>query len=196
MNKNTSKFAIQTDSPGISEACQRIAFTFGYRWLVADLNEICNTDAKYLAFNPETKEMLWTDHRNYLDTLVNTIANNFEDLVGLLNNPPKTSRMVRSAEVFANGDVKVDGITTVKSDFFDIVIRERNDFLGRNKAKMLPVVAFNYTSKSSGMKDRQIAITEWNDHALGGLDMLDDNKFKNFLFSNVNGPITFKGFTT
>lgn len=193
MNKNTSKFAIQTDSPGISEACQRIAFTFGYRWLVADLNEICNTDAKYLAFNPETKEMLWTDHRNYLDTLVNTIANNFEDLVGLLNNPPKTSRMVRSAEVFANGDVKVDGITTVKSDFFDIVIRERNDFLGRQK---LPLVTFSYTSKSSGTKLRRVAVLEWENNGLVGLDTDDNNKYKRFLTEKINGKVEFQGFTS
>lgn len=197
MNKRTNKFAVEVGSPNISEAVQRIAFSYGYNWIGSGKvpNEVKYTDSKFLCFDSVHKSITWASNKFDLVSIMNQIVNTFEDAMVLFKNPPKVSAMVGTSEIFVNGDVKIGGIVTVDSEMWEKLVKERNAYLGHKDVKKLPVVTFSYSSKSSGKTIRKVALLEKTEDCVHGLDLNDKNRFKRFLLKNVSGEMVFVGFT-
>ncbi len=185
-----NKFAVLVSNTDMSELCQRLAFSFGYEWPAETRQNVAFTLAKYLVFYPGRKEITWTNNQQDI-TLPFKLITSINELLKLLKDPPKESIVI---ELFKNGTVKVDNYC-LSSNTFDEIVNKRIELLGRESKQRLPIAKFSYTSKSSGRKDRMLAVMEWTAESLGGLDMLDYNKFKRFLFKNVQGGIYFDGFT-
>lgn len=192
MNKKTRQFAVQVSSPGHSEAVQRIAFSFGYGWPM-DGKNIIHTNAKFLVFDPEGMLIFWANLKSELMN-VEIVISTFEEVIKLFNNPPKSVLSVGNMNVWENGDVEFPFAGRLTSDGFDTVVREREKFIGRTIKKNLPLVSFSYKSKSSGVKNRYIAVTTVDPEWIGGLDQDDEWKYKKFLRNSILSEIVFSGF--
>ena len=196
MNQNTNKWAVEVASPNVSEACQRIAFSFVYRWPVGPSSgeKVVHTNAKFLVFNPEDKSIAWCSVRSGVQLYVNQIVATFDQLVTLFTNLAESVLRFGNVKVNKQWDVTVADIVTLGSDLFDKVVAEMAKFIGKEVKLKLPRVNFTYTSKSSGRKEREILVTAMSSEGIEGLDVCDGNRYKRFLMDKISGEINFIGF--
>ena len=201
MNPNTSKWAAEVSTKNISEAVQRIAFSYGYRWPIGPVNgeKVTQTQTRFLVFNPVDKSITYIHDRFTAEGYVSQIVSTFDQLVNLFTNPPaNVLRVGSSIMVTKDGNVNV-GALVLGADLFDKVVVERDIFLGRNKPvevvkKKLPLVQFTYTSKTSGRTVREVLVVEMKDNFITGFDAKDKFRFKKFLQTKVEGAISLIGF--
>jgi hypothetical protein len=197
MNPNTNKWAVEVATPNVSEAIQRIAFSYGYRWPVgpAEGEMVSHTNARFLMFTPDGNTIQWANYRQDVEAYVNQIVATFDKVVDLFKNPPQNKLKV-GADILVskNGDVQA-GVWTIHAELFDKLVAERAVFMGKEPVKpKLPVAMFVYTSKSTGRKSRNVLVTKLEGDSLEGLDRDDRNRYKKFLISRVEGPVNFVGF--
>lgn len=204
MNKNTNVWAAIVGGPSESEAIQRIAFTFGYKW---DNGLDCPYAVKYpaLLFDADTKTISYSDDRNGLDDKVCQVCVSLVQAMNLFltppNNPKKKEKTVKTMRIFEDGSALV-GNSPVLYDFspadFEEAIKIRNKLMGKEEPKKnLPVIQFRYHSPTSGSKVRTIALLNEDKVYLSGLDIEDGKKFKQFRKDRlmVGGAIWFLGLT-
>ena len=200
MNTNTNRFAVEVATSNISEATQMVAFGFGYSWpgKSSGAKTPANTTARYLVFDPVTKTINWSSTRSEVEANVYVIVSSFNSLVGLFKTPPVNRLKVGSNIVVeADGTVWV-GSQAVGSVLFDTLVQERQKFLKRDvkepTTKRVAVVSFLYKSKTSGKKERKVAVTEWGIDWITGYDVEDKNAFKKFLRGSILSNPVMVGF--
>ncbi len=89
MNKNTNKWAVNVDSENTSEAIQRLAFSYGYRWPeITSLNESLYKDAPYLVFDPKYKLIQYCEDMEGVEKWAFVIYDELEDVIESFRNPP------------------------------------------------------------------------------------------------------------
>lgn len=208
MNNNTTRWAVKVQSPSISEAIQRIAFSFEYQWQ-GDIGKpvVKNTHSTHLVFDPTTKKVFFivefTNVENHVCKIVETIS----EAIELFKTPPTCNLQLGSnISVDKYGKVTFYGYgtsRTISTAEFDNLVEKRNEFLGRKTIPVptpqptkLPVVTFRYRSGSDHAvpKDRKVLVLRIEDGKLVGLDVNDGNAFKKFILSRFVGDIKFVGF--
>ena len=206
--KNTkTSWAIKINNKEESTIIQRVAFGYGYRWInsVDDPEpEIENLWASaYLIFDTTDKIIEWAtcdcDIFNYCDEL-KTVNNIYNDVFGLFEKPRLNYvAFNEDISVYKDGSVDVDNYL-IHGGIFDRLQSERDMFLGRSIKEVAPTkpqtirvasVSFKYNSKSSGIKTRNIFVTNSEAKYLEGYDISDNYKFKRFSMLNVIGDIRF-----
>lgn len=196
MNNKTNSWAAIVGTTALSEAVQRVAFTFGYQWKGVGMN-ITGTSYPVLIFNPDDKTIGYSLDQRTIGNLVCKACVTFDQVMDLFKNPPKSKKMekVGSLEVYDDGSVFVESGVAITSDVFNKVVEIRNKLMGK-KVK-LPVIRFRYHSPTSGAKVRNIALLSEDKDHLAGLDLDDGNTFKQFRKDRlmVGGAIWFLGLT-
>jgi hypothetical protein len=94
MNKRTNIWAVEVDNNKLSEAVQRIAFTYGYLWSSKKELEIRNTYFKYIYFNPTTKRICLKPNDLPMDDYVCKVVSTFVEIMDNLEFPPVVSKEV------------------------------------------------------------------------------------------------------
>jgi hypothetical protein len=205
MNPKTNTWAALVGSLAISEAIQRVAFSFGYKWPGYNSGEVVHTVYPVLFFNPDLKTILFGFDTKTVDDKACKLCITFDQVIELFKTPPVVKK-----ELW----VKVcDGTTTVHKDGFVLfgsgprsvavtstemeeVIEARNKLMGKEeKKKVLPVIQFRYSSPSSGERLRKLMVTDDQVDFYSGLDMDDNNQFKKFRKNRVVGTVMFVGFS-
>lgn len=191
MNKNTNVWAALIGGPAESEAIQRIAFSFGYKWSNG-LN--CPYALKFpiLLFDADTKTIRHSDDKVSLDKTVCEVCVSLVQAMKLFLSPPNNPKMkmkaVKTAKVFEDGSVLV-GNSPVLYDFssedFEEVVKQRNQLMGKKRKLLL--VGFVYDSPSSGRRDRRVTLIEDSVDSYAGLDVDDSNTFKRFRKDRILG---------
>lgn len=191
MNNRTNRWAVQV-TPKLSEAVQRIAFSYGYKWH-AGPSGVRYTQYPFLIVHPDTKAFGFCEKDPVENQeLVSRVVTTFEDVIDLFNNPPESPLVVEGTVILRNGDVKPHALE-LAAEHFDKVVKARDELLARNR-KELPVVTFVYTSQSSTKKDRRVAVTKFARMFIEGYDIDDKNRYKRFLMDRINGFVAFDGF--
>lgn len=197
MKSNTSKWAVEIGNEKISEAVQRIAFSYGYNWTGVD-NRVQYTDRPFLVFDPDDKIITYSCNREHLKEKGYEIVLYIDKMVELFNNPPTADLKVGDFTIRKNGDIMLYNGVIVAGDKFDKVVNERAKFLKREDPvalkRKLPVVQFVYTSQNSGRKVRNVLVINKDDEKIVGLDEDDNMSLKTFLFTRMTGVIEFRGF--
>jgi len=205
MNNKTNTWAAIVGSATLSEAVQRVAFSFGYKWPNGyRQGEIVATGYPVLFFNPEDKTISFGFDRTVSDKACK-VCTTFDQVMELFKNPPK---VVKELEKFrlSNGSILYkdgsclfnDGIRTfsISSADMDEAIKVRSKLMGKEEKKsMAPVVRFRYDSPSSGQKLRSLMVLEDSVDSYSGLDMEDNNLFKRFRKDRIVGAVMFVGFS-
>jgi hypothetical protein len=200
MNNKTNTWATVVLNPTLSEAIQRIAFSFGYNWPLSGKLEPKYTDATVLYFNPNDKSLTYGFSTDGLQTEVCKVCNTLEGVIELLNNPP-TINKVGPLKLFKDGSaLALQGTNSVviSKDDFDKAVVVRNELLGqkeKNKKRSLPIVTFKYDSISITEKRRKREILLLKDDVeyYYGLDVKDNFSFKKFRKDRISGNVTFVG---
>jgi hypothetical protein len=204
MNNKTNKWTVFISSPNISEAIQLVAFSYGYSW-EAYGKKVSYTDKPYLVFDPDLKIIYYNENREYLKGVCCKIVENVQNVseaVDLLKNPPVVAKdecKVGDFTIARNGDVSIFKGTTedvIEGETFDDLVVQRNKFLGRDvKPKVrYPEVAFKYLKDGLVvLTERRIALTNSNSFDLFGYDLNDNDQFKRFFWSKIQGPVRVTG---
>jgi hypothetical protein len=201
--RDDTMWAVAVQNPAISEAVQRIAFSFGYGWSARppgkDVVQYINS--KWLVVTPHMKRIHHTqsDPTNFNGVI--KVVNTISEVVELFKNPPKTTLSFNTNVVIhPTGQVSVliNAITSYvfESDKFDELVDKRSEFLGRNKdKKKLAKASFIYTSQNTGRRMRTVLIIDSTETNIRGFDLDESNyKIKNFLKSKIDGGIAFIGY--
>lgn len=192
MNKKTNTWAALVGSETISEAIQRIAFSFGYEW-IQNGAQVSRKDAPVLCFNPNNKTITYEISRIGLEDKVCDICVSLDAVMNKFVMPPvPTEKRVGAATLFKDGSVYLDACS-IRSKDMDELIKARDEFLGRTKKVKLPVVQFDYNSPSSGNRPRKIMVVDTDNTYLKGLDMDDGNQYKEFRRDRIKGVVWFTG---
>lgn len=195
MNNNTTTWAVEVGTSELSEAIQRIAFSFGYGW--PDGAGVKYTFGQYLIFNPELKLIHYSNNRSVVESCLCKIVITFDEIVKLFKEPPvKNWVHVDRTVITKNGDVKPIPSVTIDSAHFDKLVEARNKLMGKEeKKRVAPVVRFRYESPTSGQKLRKLMVLEDTRDCYSGLDMEDGNLFKRFRKDRIVGAVMFVGFS-
>ncbi len=211
MNTNTNKWGVEVGGPEISEAIQRIAFSFGYRWAMdrnSLRNEVRNVNGQVLVFNPDEKEITFCASRQSADRYVCKMIRIISEVVEMFKTPPVEAKEWQVSSnghtVHKDGSVLFKNTTesvAVSSPAMDEVINLRNKFIGKLEEKkevkyvrMASKVTFVYRSQNSLKKARTVLVLKADENGMDGLDVHDHLKYKRFLYKNVLGNIVFIGF--
>lgn len=194
MNNKTNSWAAIVGTNALSEAVQRVAFTFGYEWKWTG-KCIIATGYPVLIFNPNDKTIGYALGQQDVDNLVCKVCVTFDQVMDTFKNSPKVKKVeeVGCVKVHEDGSLLVEETYVIDGKDIDKIIDVRNKLMG--KKQKLPVVKFRYHSPTSGAKVRQIALVGEDDVYLNGLDLKDGNKFKQFRKDRleVGGSIWFCG---
>jgi hypothetical protein len=191
MNNRTNRWAVQV-TPKLSEAVQRIAFSYGYKWHAGPA-EVRYTEYPFLTFHPDTKTFGFVSENDIVKDHVSRVVTTFEDVIDLFNNPPESPLVMEGTVILRNGDVKPHALV-LAAEHFDKVVKARDELLARNRKK-LPIVKFVYTSQTSTKKERKVAVTKFEPRMfIEGYDLDDRNRYKRFLMDRINGFVAFDGF--
>jgi hypothetical protein len=205
MINNTNAWAVTVDNPKFSEAIQRIAFSFGYKWsLLKEDNKPQYTNATALYFYPNSKSILYGTATDISRKDVCRVSNTLEEVIENFNNPPSNSS-IGKFQFYKDGSVLVGQMgrsVSIHKEEFDEAVVARNKFLGRednSKKRSFPIIKFKYDSKTSKKKSvRQIILLGETEEYYNGLDMNDlknPNSYKVFRKDCVLGDIQFIGFS-
>lgn len=187
-------WAAQVGSREVSEAIQRIAFSFGYNW--AGQNESNQSvqlfDIKVLYFHIEGKKITYGASAELTHLYASKVCKTIDDVINAFKNSPLSKKVIGDTEIYEDGTV-VFGHTKQNAMEFDEVVKVRNEFLGREvkRNKMVPKVRFLYNSPSSGQKVRTALVLEDFGDTYACLD--DDYAFKQFRKDRIVGDIEFLG---
>lgn len=204
MNTKTNTWATLVGSLGISEAVQRVAFSFGYKWSGHKSGEVVNTNYPVLYFNPDLKTIDFGVDTKTVDENACKLCVMLDQVVELLKTPPDVKKrwvkLYNGTTVHKDGSVLFDSGTrsvAVSSTEMEEVIEARNELMDKvEKKKVLPVIQFRYSSPSSGERIRKLMVTDDQGDFYSGLDMEDDsNLFKRFRKDRVVGTVMFVGFS-
>lgn len=201
MNTKTNKWATLVGSPASSEALQRLAFSFGYKWPGYNSGEVANTSYPVLFFNPDLKTIGFAFDTKTAEDMACKLCVTLDQVIELFKTPPD----VKKQWLDCNGNtVHKDGSVlfgsgprsvAVTSTEMEEVIEARNKLMGKEeKKKVLPVIQFRYSSPSSGERLRKLMVTDDQGDYYSGLDMDDTNLYKKFRKDRVVGTVMFGGF--
>lgn len=180
----------------MSEAVQRIAFTFGYKWAANIGQKVYSVDSPVLYFNTQDKIIKHGMVARNAGHEAYKVCVTMDQLIDALKNPVNVVQ-VGNVDVSSDGSVTVKGNEasrhSMNSEEFEQVVEARNKLLGK-KVKW-PVISFRYHSPTSGLKNRRIALVSEDDTYLSGLDLEDSNLYKQFRKDRlmVGGSILFVG---
>lgn len=194
MNNKTNTWAVIIKNPQHSEAVQRIAFSFGYKWGVYG-EDLVYKDAKMLFFSPNSKIITYGLTEKIHNMEYSKVCNTIEQVVETFMNPPENQqRIVENVVIYKDGSVDLVG-EVLTSSKFDKLIKVRDEFLGRksDRKSRLPKIGFVYGSPISGNRDRQVMVVDDLGDTYACLDMGDGNSFKQFRKDRIVGKITFLG---
>lgn len=203
-NSKSTEWAALVGSPAISEAVQRIAFTFGYRWITTH-DKVNHTDAPVLIFNSANKVISYESKSVGLSEKVCKVCVCLDEVIQTFQNPPtevseSRETLENGTTVFSDGSVlfrkyKLSKETVaLTSPDIDEMISVRNKLLGKEEKKSVsPVVRFRYASPSSGQNLRKLMVLEDSVDSYSGLDMEDGNSFKRFRKDRIVGGVMFVG---
>lgn len=190
-------WAAQVGSREVSEAIQRIAFSFGYNW--AGQNESNQSvqlfDIKVLYFHIEGKKITYGASAELTHLYASKVCKTIDDVINAFKNSPLSKKVIGDTEIYEDGTV-VFGHTKQNAMEFDEVVKVRNEFLERkdtSKNRRLPIVNFLYESPTSGRLVREVMILEDLGDTYACLDMKDGNAFKQFRKDRIYGRVTFYG---
>lgn len=195
MSRNVTVAALVGNS-SMSEAVQRIAFTFGYKWAASIGQKVYSADSPVLYFNTQEKVIKHGTIARNAGHEAYKVCVTMDQLIDALKNPVNVVQ-VGNVEISSDGSVTVKGNEasrhSMNSEEFERVVEARNKMMGK-KVK-LPVIQFRYHSPTSGGKVRRIALLGEDDVYLSGLDLEDGNTFKQFRKDRleVGGSIWFDG---
>lgn len=186
-------------NPAISEAVQRIAFTFGYKWLATGQTINTIDDFKVLYFNIIDKTITGGFNTRNVNDEAYEVCIQFEKLIDALKNSVNVHMTkVGNIEVYRDGSVTVKGNEasrhSMNSEEFEKVVEARNKLLG--KKQKFPAITFRYNSPTTGLMSRHVALVSEDDTFLSGYDLNDGNVFKKFRKDRlaIGGSIIFQGF--
>lgn len=202
MNTKTNTWATLVGSLAISEAIQRVAFSFGYKWPGHTEGEVVNTRYPVLFFNPDLKTIGFAFDTKDVDLMACKLCVTLDQVVQLLKTPPVVKKelwvkLCNGTTVHKDGSVLFGSGTrsvAVCSTEMEEVIETRNKLMEKKEKKVLPVIQFRYDSPSSGNRLRKLMVLEDQAYSYSGLDMDDGNQFKNFRKDRIVGTVMFGGF--
>lgn len=195
-NMKYKTVGIKTISDGNSEVAQYVAFGLGYKWNIGKVGEVQNTDADALVFYPETKVIKFA-FTVVADKEVKTAI----ELAAALKNPETLNTTVESggvsAEISKDGSVTLtsqNGSVAVSNTLLNEVFTARNEVLGV-KEPALPLVTFKYRSQSDYYtRVRLVSLLSLDKDYLIGLDTEDDNKYKKYSVTSIEGSVSVVSF--
>lgn len=199
-NNKTTRWAVKVDNVYISEAIQRVAFSFGYYWSSGPV--VSYTDANYLVFDAKTKLITFTYTIDTVKETISKIVNSLDNVIDMFKNPPQEKLEFRpEILVSRNGDVTFTLPLIMNNNTFDDLVNDRNKFIGKTekveKSKVLPFVSFIYKSmnkQKNTQMARKLLVTEYDGEYIRGFDLDDGDAYKTFMVKKIVGELKFEGF--
>lgn len=198
MNKNTNQWAVMVGNINVSEAVQRIAFSFGYEWLGSGKAIYDTAGNQILYFNPDNKRITCgLDCRKLSNLDACKVCYTLEEAMETFKNPPQGVKMVEigNVKIYNDGSLLVSDDYPLDSKVVDKIFETRIKLMGKEKSnsRRLPILQFVYDSPTSGRLVREVLLLKDNIDTYEGLDVRDGKAFKHFRKDRISGTVTFVG---
>ena len=196
MNKTTSVWAYRSETRSNAELIQRIAFSFGYKWSLSDTPSYL--EARYFYFDPATKEITYGVDDGMVTERANRIAYTLKEAMELFKNPPEvepSSLKVGSITLFKDGTLRDGNGNLMKGEDFEKLVAERENFLGKRKPAMYPMISFEYKGEcSTYCTKRRLVVIKSEESFVEGYELSGAQRnYKRFLFNRMHTLPVFLG---